>query len=58
MRIKFIGGTMSVTGSCHLITTDKYKILLDCGMYQGSKALEELNRASLASMHQKLILCF
>ncbi len=47
MRIKFIGGTMSVTGSCHLITTDKYKILLDCGMYQGSKALEELNRASL-----------
>ncbi len=34
---------MSVTGSCHLVTTDKYKILLDCGQFQGSKALEKLN---------------
>lgn len=34
---------MSVTGTCHLITTDKYKILLDCGQFQGSNALEELN---------------
>ena len=34
---------MSVTGSCHLITTDQYKILLDCGQFQGSRELEELN---------------
>jgi len=43
MKIKFIGAAMSVTGSCHLITTDKYKILLDCGQYQGNKTMEALN---------------
>ena len=43
MNVKFLGAAMSVTGTCHLITTDKYKILLDCGQFQGSNALEELN---------------
>lgn len=44
MNIKFLGGTKTVTGSCYLITTDKYKILLDCGQYQGNKTTEALNR--------------
>lgn len=44
MKIKFCGAAKSVTGSCHLITTDKYKILLDCGQFQGSNEAEELNR--------------
>lgn len=37
MTIKFCGATREVTGSCHLITLDSgYKILLDCGLYQGN----------------------
>ena len=35
MKIKFIGATHEVTGSCTLLTTDRYNILVDCGMEQG-----------------------
>lgn len=46
MKIKFIGATETVTGSKHLIITDKGKqILLDCGMYQGmGKETDKMNR--------------
>ena len=43
MKIKFCGAAEGVTGSCHLLTTDKHKILLDCGQYQGGKAQDEMN---------------
>ncbi|HPR32153.1 MAG TPA: MBL fold metallo-hydrolase [Prolixibacteraceae bacterium] len=46
MIIKFLGAAREVTGSKHLIITQKNKkILLDCGMYQG-KGIEtdSLNR--------------
>lgn len=43
MDIKFCGAANVVTGSNFLITTDKHKILLDCGMFQGGKELERLN---------------
>lgn len=36
MKIKFCGAAREVTGSAHLITlNDGFKILLDCGLYQG-----------------------
>lgn len=43
MKIKFCGAASSVTGSCHLITTEKHKVLLDCGQFQGGKTMEAMN---------------
>ena len=43
MKIKFCGASIGVTGSCHLITTDKHQILLDCGQFQGGKTMEAMN---------------
>ena len=44
MKIQFCGATTGVTGSCHLITAGDYRILLDCGQFQGGKAQDELNK--------------
>ena len=43
MKIKFCGASSGVTGSCHLLTTEHHKVLLDCGQFQGGKAQEALN---------------
>lgn len=43
MKIKFCGAASGVTGSCHMISTENHKILLDCGQFQGGKQQEALN---------------
>ena len=48
MQIEFLGAANVVTGSNILITTHNHKILLDCGMFQGSEALESLNHEAFA----------
>jgi metallo-beta-lactamase family protein len=37
MEIQFFGAAKSVTGSMHLITVNKEKYLLDCGLFQGKR---------------------
>ena len=43
MKVKFCGASMGVTGSCHMISTDTHKILLDCGQFQGGKEMDRMN---------------
>ncbi|MBP3759557.1 MAG: MBL fold metallo-hydrolase [Firmicutes bacterium] len=43
MKIKFCGATIGVTGSCHLLYTERHRVLLDCGQFQGNKEMDALN---------------
>lgn len=43
MKIRFLGGAKTVTGSCFYLTRGETKILIECGMYQGHDA-DRINR--------------
>lgn len=43
MKLSFHGADRSVTGSCHLIECAGKRILIDCGLYQGGRELDEEN---------------
>jgi metallo-beta-lactamase family protein len=36
MHLTFLGGARTVTGSRFLLTTERARVLIDCGMFQGS----------------------
>jgi metallo-beta-lactamase family protein len=38
MQIEFLGAARTVTGSMHLVHINGYRILLDCGLFQGKRA--------------------
>ena len=43
-RISFLGAAGTVTGSRHLLDNGRAKMLVDCGLFQGLKALRKRNR--------------
>lgn len=47
MKLVFLGGTGTVTGSKFLVETGDTKLLIDCGLFQGYKWLRERNRQSI-----------
>lgn len=63
VKLKFLGGAKTVTGSRYLLEIDNYKILIDCGLFQGLKELrlrnwdsfpispEEINMVILTHAH-------
>lgn len=59
MELTFLGATETVTGSKYLITHHSKKILVDCGLFQGYKALRLHNWSKLpidpAQIHAVII---
>lgn len=47
LRISFLGGVQTVTGSKFLLETDSTRVLVDCGLFQGLKPLRLMNWAEI-----------
>jgi metallo-beta-lactamase family protein len=43
VKIAFHGADRGVTGSCHLVECGGARLLVDCGLYQGGREIEEEN---------------
>jgi metallo-beta-lactamase family protein len=48
MRLHFLGGATTVTGSQYLLDTGRARVLVDCGMFQGSPNEAMRNRVPFA----------
>jgi metallo-beta-lactamase family protein len=43
LKLSFYGADRGVTGSCHMVECAGKRILIDCGLYQGTRELNEEN---------------
>ncbi len=48
MQIHFLGGATTVTGSQFLLVTERARVLIDCGMFQGGPNEQVRNRVPFA----------
>lgn len=54
MHIQFLGANGTVTGSKYLLTADTTQVLVDCGLFQGYKALRLRNWHALPLRPEKI----
>jgi metallo-beta-lactamase family protein len=54
MELRFLGGARTVTGSRFLLVTERARVLVDCGMFQGSPNESVRNRIPLGFDPQRL----
>lgn len=47
MKLQFVGAATTVTGSQFLLTTDRARVIVDCGLFQGSPSESSRNREPL-----------
>lgn len=54
LKLTFHGAARTVTGSCHEFEAGGSRLLVDCGMFQGSRTLEGLNKGAFGFNPGKL----
>jgi len=57
MQLQFLGAAQMVTGSCYLLETNGQKVLIDCGLYQGSSHIKERNYQDFPFNPQEIVHC-
>ena len=43
LKLSFLGGAGTVTGSKYLVKSTSHRVLVDCGLFQGNRVLRETN---------------
>ena len=54
MKIEFVGAARTVTGSSYIVKNEDFTIMVDCGMFQGTRELRERNHLGLIYAPDKI----